>query len=84
MKEGDKFYKVSADLSGQVFEALLDLKEIKKKRVMANELLNVYTESKTFIANGILTSSETREDMNHLWHDSAKKIYKLNNGDKML
>lgn len=75
----DKFYKVVNDKL-----ELVEIKEIKTYKVPANDLVNVYTDSKTLIANGLLASSETKDDYNNFWHGAAQKVSNLPSGGKVL
>lgn len=67
--ETDKFYKV-----GVAGLELVEIKDIKIYRVPGKELVNIFTDTKTIITNGVLASTVTREDNNELWHGVAKKI----------
>jgi hypothetical protein len=70
---GDSFYKI---INGTEF-MLITITSIKPKTVKAEDLIGIYTHSKTLIANNLLGSSISDRDYNEIWHPIAKTVSDL-------
>lgn len=70
---GDKLFKVTAN--GE--QILVEILKIQTFEVKSEELIAIYTESKTFLANNLVASSVSEGDYNEYWHPAASTVAKM-------